>query len=217
MLKSVIFDMDGVIVDSHPVHMRVWRKFLSSIGKSVTDAELEFVRDGRKKEDILRHFLGDLPDSMTEEYGRQKDLLLKKEIQRIKMIAGVRKLLNALNRAAIPMAVASCGSNGRVHTLLALLRLREYFAAVVTAGDVPTGKPDPAIFRKAAEQMNVKPAESLVFEDSVSGVRAATAAGMKCVGIADCHRAKALIAAGADYVLPNFTQASLAQIHRLFA
>jgi beta-phosphoglucomutase-like phosphatase (HAD superfamily) len=79
------------------------------------------------------------------------------------------------------------------------------------------GKPDPTIFRKAAEHLNVPPAGSLVFEDSVSGVRAATAAGMKCVGIADTVHADALMNAGATFVLPNFSCASLTHMHALFA
>jgi HAD superfamily hydrolase (TIGR01509 family) len=216
MLKGVIFDMDGVIVDSHPVHMRSWKKFLLSMGKRVADAELEFVREGRKKEEILRHFLGDLTDDQIQVYGYQKDLLFREEAQTINTIAGVRQLLGELNRAAIPVAVASCGSSGRVHHILDLLRLREYFATVVTGDDVTIGKPDPAIFNKAAEQLQVRPAESLVFEDCVSGVQAALAVGMKCLGIADGPRANTLLRAGADYVLPNFVGASLSQIQKLF-
>src|SRR5689334_1087951 len=59
MLKGVIFDMDGVLIDSHPIHKRAWRKFFETLELTVSDRELDFVLDGRKKEDILRHFLGD--------------------------------------------------------------------------------------------------------------------------------------------------------------
>jgi HAD superfamily hydrolase (TIGR01509 family) len=217
MLKSVIFDMDGVIVNSHPIHIRAWRQCLSAAGKYVSDAELEIVRDGRRREDILRHFFGDLPAHLLEKYGQQKDLLSRVEMRSIRTMPGIRKLLKEVSRAAIPMAVASCGSSTRVHETLKFLRLRDYFATVVTAGDVTVGKPDPRIFCRAAEQMNVAAPDSLVFEDSVSGVRAATAAGMKCVGIADNHHAGALRNAGASFVLPNFICASLTQMHELFA
>src|SRR5690348_12832487 len=109
MLKSVVFDLDGVIVDSHPAHMRSWKRFLVSVGKSVTEAELEFVRDGRKKEDILRHFLGDIDQDQIRAYGREKDLLFKEEINSVSTVAGVRDLLNELSGAGLPMAVASSG------------------------------------------------------------------------------------------------------------
>lgn len=217
MLKSVIFDMDGVIVDSHVLHMRAWRQFLFSMGKPVTDADLEIVRDGRKREDILRHFLGDLPEDELRIYGDQKELLFRAGPEGLNTIPGVRQLLNELSCAAIRMAVASSGSSERVHYVLDRLRLSDHFAAVVTGDEVAVGKPDPAIFRKAAEWLQVRPTESLVFEDSVSGVRAASAAGMKCVGIADGHRANALLQVGADHVLPNFVAVSVSQMQKLFA
>ncbi len=217
MLKGIIFDMDGVVVDSHPSHVKVWREFLRSMGKSVTDAELEFVRDGRKKEEILRYFFGDLTDDEVRVYGQEKERLFAGEVQSLKTIPGVHELLDELHRAAIPVALASNGSAGRIYRILDVLRLRAYFAAVVTANDVALGKPHPAIFHKAAEKLQVRPFESVVFEDSVSGVRAAKAAGMKCLGIADPHRAKALRRAGADRVFANFTNTSLSRIQKVLA
>ena len=217
MLKGIIFDMDGVVVDSHPSHLKVWREFLCSAGKSVTDAELEFVRDGRKKEEILRYFFGGLTDDEVRAYGQEKERLFAGEVQSLKTIPGVQELLIELHGAAVPVALASNGSAGRVHRILDVLRLRVYFAAVVTANDVALGKPDPEIFHKAAEKLQVQPFESVVFEDSVSGVRAAKAAGMKCLGIADSLHAKALRRAGADYVFPNFTNTSLSGIQKVLA
>ena len=216
MLKSVIFDLDGVIVDSHPAHMRAWKRFLVSVGKSPTEAELEFVRDGRKKEAILRHFLGDLDKDQIRAYGREKDLLFKEEAGSVSTVAGIRDLLNQLNRAGLPMAVASSGSSERVHYVLDLLSLGDYFATVVAGDEVANGKPDPAIFSKAAEKLQVSPDDSLAFEDSVSGVRAARAAGMRCLGIATPHRAQSLLEAGAQAVLPDFVGTSVSQIRKLF-
>ena len=216
MLKSVIFDLDGVIVDSHPAHMRAWKRFLVSVGKSPTEAELEFVRDGRTKEDILRHFLGDLDKDQIRAYGREKDLLFKEEAGSVSTVAGIRDLLNQLNRAGLPMAVASSGSSERVHYVLDLLGLGDYFATVVAGDEVANGKPDPAIFSKAAEKLQVSPDDSLAFEDSVSGVRAARAAGMKCLGIATPPRSQSLLEAGAHGVVSDFLGTSLSQIRKLF-
>src|ERR1700758_3891223 len=77
MIRGVVFDMDGVLIDSHPVHRSAWRKFLTSIGRRTTDTELEFILDGRKREEILRYFLGDLPPEQIEEYGIRKDKMLR--------------------------------------------------------------------------------------------------------------------------------------------
>jgi beta-phosphoglucomutase len=217
MLTNVIFDMDGVIVDSHEAHIRTWKKLLLSLGKSVSDADLGFVRQGRKRQEILRFFLGELPDDRIQAHCHLKDLFFRNEMQGIKMIPGALELLEDLKRALVPVALATCGGSSRVHHLLFQLRIREYFDVVVTGDEVTLGKPDPEIFHKAAGQMHVHPAESIVFEDSVSGIQGAKAAGMKCVGIADRHLAPALMQAGADYVLPNFSGLSWIGIQKLFA
>jgi HAD superfamily hydrolase (TIGR01509 family) len=196
--------------------MRAWNKFLLSVGKSVTEAELEFVRDGRKKEDILRHFLGDLDGHELHAYSHKKDLFFNEEVNGVNTVAGVGELLNELNRAGVPTAVASSGSSERVHHIVDLLGLRKYFAAVVTGDEVTKGKPDPAIFCKAAEKLGVAPSDALAFEDSVSGVLAARAAGMKCLGIATPPRAQSLVEAGAQDVLVDFVGTSVSQIRQLF-
>lgn len=216
MLKGVIFDMDGVVVDSHPSHIKVWKTFLWSVGRQVTDVELEFVRDGRRKEDILRYFLGDLTDDQIRTYGQEKERLFTSEVLNLRTVAGVEGLLRELDRAGIPTALASNGSAARVHHILDALKLRACFAAVVTGNEVKSGKPHPEIFQKAAQRLSISPFESLVFEDSIAGVCAAKAAGMLCLGIAEHHRAQELRQAGADDVFPNFTRTSLHQLQEVF-
>jgi HAD superfamily hydrolase (TIGR01509 family) len=133
------------------------------------------------------------------------------------MIEGLGQLLNQLNRAGIPAAVASSGSFWRVRHTLDLLQLGHHFAALVTGDEFKAGKSESGIFQNAAQQMQVRSEESLVFEDSVSGVRSASAIGMKCLGIADCCRAKALLDAGAKRVYANFVDTSLDALQKFFA
>src|SRR5205085_4582238 len=123
MLKGVIFDMDGVLINSHPIHKRAWSKFFESLNLEVSDAELDFVLDGRKKEDILRHFLGDLPDSHIKEYGHRKEMLFREEALAIETVDGALEFLEELSRAGIAFAVASCGSKSRVHYILRQLNI----------------------------------------------------------------------------------------------
>jgi beta-phosphoglucomutase len=217
MLMAAIFDMDGVIADSHGAHLRTWKRLLLSLDKPVSDADLEFVREGRKKHEILRHFLGDLKNEQLQALGRMKDLLFQNEIESVKPIVGSQRVLEDLKCAGVPTALASCGGTKRVHDLLSHLRLSSYFRAVVTGDEVAIGKPHPEIFHRAAQRLRAHPAESVVFEDSICGVQAAKAAGMKCVGIADRGHAAPLLQAGADSVLPDFSGVSWINVQKLLA
>jgi beta-phosphoglucomutase len=217
MLKGVIFDMDGVIVDSHPIHIKAWKRFFASVWINPADDELEIVREGRKKEEILQHFLSGLTEDQIRQYAQEKDRLYRDEAADLMMIEGVEQLLSKLHQAGIPAAVASSGSSWRVRHTLDLLHLGDRFSTVVAGDEFKAGKSDSAIFQKTAQQMQVRFEESLVFEDSVSGVRSASAIGMKCLGIADCCRAEALLNAGAKHVYPNFVDTQLSELQNLFA
>jgi len=217
MLRAVIFDMDGVLADSHSSHTAAWRKLLLLHGKQMTDSHVELVRAGRKREELLRWFLGDLSSEQIRACGQEKDAFLQEEMGNLTAISGVRELLCELSRGAVPMAVASCGGRQRVHQTLELLQVNQYFQIVVTGEDVTRGKPDPEIYCKVAAQLGVQPAESLVFEDSVSGVLAATVVGMKTVGIADPCHVQSLRQAGAVDVVPDFVGMSFGQVRHFFS
>lgn len=216
MCKGVIFDMDGVLIDSHPVHKKAWAQFLASVNRPVSDEELDYVLDGRKREEILRHFLGDLPEEQVREYGQRKDEIFGKSSSELKTIPGVEQFLAMLESAGLPMAVATSASFARARGTLHELGILPHFSALVTGNDVVNGKPDPEIFLRAAERLDLPARNLLVVEDAVSGVRAAKSAGMKCLGIASDSREVKLRAAGADHVVPDCRKLSLQQVQRLF-
>jgi HAD superfamily hydrolase (TIGR01509 family) len=216
MCKGVIFDMDGVLIDSHPVHRKVWAEFLASLHRPVSDKELDFVLDGRKREEILRHFLGDLPEEQIREYGRRKDEIYRESSRDLQTIRGVEAFLGTLESAGIPMAVATSASLARARDTLAILGILPQFRAMVTGNDVAKGKPDPEIFVRAARLLEREPHNLLVVEDAVSGVKAAKAAGMKCLGIAAEGRRRKLRDAGADRVVPDYRELSLREVQQLF-
>jgi beta-phosphoglucomutase len=217
LIKGIVFDFDGVVVDSHPVHLRTWKKFLDSMGHSATELELQFVLEGRKREDILRFFLGELDPEQLAQYGRQKEQLFRDDASDVQTIAGLKDFLEDLRRAEVPLGIASSGSKSRVEFLLDHLDLNSYFQVVVTADDVIHGKPDPAVFLKAAEKLEVSPHELVAFEDAVSGVKAAIGAGLTCVGIARRDRAPVLLDAGACQVIEDFRLFSHSKLLTLLA
>jgi HAD superfamily hydrolase (TIGR01509 family) len=204
MVSAVIFDMDGVLVDSHCIHKQAWRRLMQSLGHPVTDQQLEFVLDGRKRDDILQFFLGELSEFDLREYGLKKDKLFAECASELQLVDGVREFIAALANAGVLLAVGSSASRPRAERILEQFGLTRCFSAIVTGNDVTTGKPDPAVFTMACQRLRGDPATSLVVEDAVSGVKGARAAGMKCMGIADGERAQLLYEAGAHYVVPNF-------------
>jgi HAD superfamily hydrolase (TIGR01509 family) len=216
MLEGIVFDMDGVLIDSHPVHRAAWRKFLSSLGRQVDDRGLDFIMEGRRRDEILRHFLGDLPVEVVAEYGRIKDRFFQEKFDSIALIPGIMAFLSHLKTKGIPAAVATSASANRTRATLCRLNLEHLFVAVVTGDDVPVGKPNPAIYQLVAQRMALPLETLLVLEDAPSGVEAAIAAGMRCIGVGTNGRTDALIRAGAEHVIPNFLGLSVRKIFTLW-
>jgi beta-phosphoglucomutase len=216
MLGGVIFDFDGVIVNSHPLHIAAWKALLLSKSKHVNDADLSFVSEGAKRAEILRHFLGELTPEQIASYGAEKDKLFRARARELQLISGFADFLDQLNSAGLPCAVATSGSRSRVEHTLAAFNLRNRFRAVVTGDEVERGKPDPALFLLTAQALQIDPSRILVFEDAIAGVLAAKSSGMKCVGIAGNGRESLLKQAGADRVMNDFAGISFDDLSRLF-
>jgi len=216
LLRGIVFDMDGVVIDSHPAHRRAWQKFLHTVGREVTDAELDFVLDGRRRDDILCYFLGELNPAQIAQYGALKDEMLQQLGEDLRPLPGIIEFLQSLSDAGIRIALATSAGRRRTRGTLEELGLAHYFEAVVTGDEVGKGKPDPAIYRLTAERLDETPESLLVVEDAVSGVKSARAAGMRCLGVASPQRAEALRDAGADPIISDFRSISLARLRASF-
>jgi len=215
-IRGMVFDMDGVIIDSHPAHRTAWKQFLQSVDRDVAETELDFILDGRKRDEILRYFLGDLSSEQITEYGDRKNQMLKDMDDQIQPVVGVVEFLCSLRQAGVRVALATSAGLGRAHSTLEGLGLSQYFDTIVTGDDVLSGKPDPSIYRLAAQRMRQAVQNLVAVEDAVAGVEAATTAGMRCIGIAPPSRAGALRAAGADPVVPHFGALSFAKLQEYF-
>ncbi|HEX5434212.1 MAG TPA: HAD family phosphatase [Candidatus Angelobacter sp.] len=216
MLRAVIFDLDGVVVDSHPTHKQAWRECLHLLGCKASELELEYVAEGHTRADILRHFLGDLTAEQVQQHGAFKDRLFRTMAVDLKPVRGLHGFLRQIENSGVPVGLASSGGRARVEDTLQQLKLQRFFQVVVTGEDVSRSKPDPAIFHLAAHGLHVTPEEILVCEDAVCGVEAAKAARMKCLAIATDGRNLRLEKAGADMVARDFTQVQLEELRILF-
>jgi beta-phosphoglucomutase len=203
-LQAFVFDMDGVLINSHSAHRKAWREFLRGEGVDVSDGELAFILEGRTRSEILRRFLGDLTVGELQQYGCRKDDFFRSMEHQIEPIPGVLRLLEILMRQGMSLAVATSASEIRTFATIERLGLGGCFDAVVTASDVEQGKPDPAVYRLACERLEVSPMSAVAFDDARAGVQAAKSAGMRCIGVASNGLCEQLLLAGAEAVVPSF-------------
>jgi beta-phosphoglucomutase len=181
---AMIFDMDGVIVDSNPAHREAWARFNLQYGLETTEA-MHLRMYGRRNDQIVRDYFGEaLSDEEVAARGRAKEALYREMIaDRIEsmLVPGLRAFLDRY--AAIPKAVASNAEPENIDFLLDKAGLRPYFRAVVDGHQVSNPKPHPDVYLLAASKLGVSPARCVVFEDSPSGALAGAAAGMTVIGI----------------------------------
>jgi len=210
MLKAVIFDLDGVIADSHPIHEVAWKSLLAEAGLNPDSINVDFLYAGHPRREILGHYLGPLSDSEIRHWGRRKDELYELAARNLQAKPRIPEALSRLRDAGIPCALATSAGRKRTLESLQVLGVSEYFSIVITGDDVRSPKPAPDIFLLAAQKLNVKPRDAVVVEDSVAGVQAAVAGGMKCVGYTSEERAAELSRAGADVVVTELPKDAVA-------
>jgi beta-phosphoglucomutase len=216
MARGLIFDLDGVIFDSHPVHRKAWRGLLQKAGRQTSDDELDFIMDGATREELLHHFLGPLSPKEIASYARLKEAMFQNEEHHLQMIGGLEAFLDLVEIARLPKVVATSASRSRARRILEQHKLTARFAAVITGDDVRKGKSDPAIFLRSAEELGLRAADVLVFEDAVPAIRSVKSIGMKCIGVAAGTRRIQLLEAGADRVISDFGQLHLPDVMQLF-
>jgi HAD superfamily hydrolase (TIGR01509 family) len=195
-LELVIFDCDGVLVDSEPIANRILTEMLNDLGLDIAFEETLRTFVGRSMSaclQLIEERLGrPVPDDFVETYNVRSFAAFERELR---PVPGIHEILG---RIRIPVCVASSASHEKMRTTLGVTRLLAYFEGrMFSATEVGRGKPDPALFLHAAERMRVAPRAAAVVEDTVVGVQAARAAGMTIFGYARTSEGPSLAAAGA--------------------
>ena len=198
-MRAVLWDLDGVLVDSAPFHFQAWRELFGSLGREFSEADFRRTF-GLRNDAILRDLLGDLPEAEVERLGARKEALFRRAaLGNIVPLPGALALLRLLRERGFKLALVSSTPHGNIDLILGSLGLEGAFDAIVGEEDVTRGKPDPEGFLLAAKRLGVPPAECVVIEDAPAGVEAAKRGGMRCVGISRGRSREAL--AEADLVV----------------
>ncbi len=185
--KAVIFDMDGVLVDSEPLHVSIETAMIKELNiplKKELYSKFAGTTSMSLWKTLIEEFhLDKNPKELSAESDRRfVDELLNTE--QIQLFEGAREVLINLNKKGIPIALASSSSRMVVDAVIDRFNIRQYFNAVITGSDIQNSKPHPEIFLLAAKKLKVAPSDCIVIEDSPNGVKAAQLAGINCIGFA---------------------------------
>lgn len=200
---AVLFDCDGVLVDSEKLMSVVFAGMLTEIGLPYTPSDTIRTFMGRSMVSCMQIVEQQLGRAAPDDFLQQLDVRAYAAFERdLEAVPGVEALLDLLDVHGVPYAVASSGSHDKMQTTLGITGLLPRVAGRITsATEVAHGKPSPDVFLLAAERLDVPPEECLVIEDSLLGIQAARAAAMRVIGYAAMTDADAMRAAGATHVV----------------
>ena len=190
---GIIFDWDGVIIDSHDQHELSWKKLADENNKELPN---NFFKEtfGMRNEFIIPNYfadwIGDEGEDKIKNLADRKEEIYRRIIidSGINPLPGVNKLLESLKDKNIPCSIGSSTPTKNIETVIELIGLSNHFNAITAAEDVSKGKPDPEVFLKAAEKINIDPDNCIVIEDAHVGIDAGLAANMNVVAVATTHQ-----------------------------
>ena len=190
MVKAVLWDLDGTLVDSADFHWQAWRDTCAAEGAPITYEQ--FVQSfGNRNDRILRSWLGDQiePDRMTR-LSEAKEAQFRELVRAhgISPLPGVREWLTRLADQGWRHAIATSAPRANLETLIDAMEMRPLFGAGIAAEDVTHGKPDPEVFLIAAGRLFAAPQHAVVVEDAPAGIDAGRRAGMRTIGVSQMHK-----------------------------
>ncbi|MEA2096454.1 MAG: HAD family hydrolase [Candidatus Cloacimonadota bacterium] len=217
-IKAVIFDMDGVIIDSEPLYFQIQEELFNNLGFIVSKQEYDtFIGAGMQlmwEKLCSKH---NLPFTIKQLIIMNNDLIYKtfKNSNSLQATEGFNSFLTSIKEMGIKTAVASSTSKKIINVILSRLGIIHEFDVIISSEEVLQGKPEPVIFLEAATRLNVDPKKCIVIEDSTNGVKAAARAGMKCIGFSNKNSGEQNLSL-ANIVVDNFANIDLNKINLLF-
>lgn len=217
--RAVVFDMDGLIIDSEPLWREAEKEIFGSIGVILTD-EMCASTMGLRIDEVVAHWYRRFPwegPAKEEVATRVVDRVISLVRQKGAALPGVHTALQNCRAVGLRTALASSSARRIIMAALDRLGLIDEFEVIRSAQDEPAGKPDPAIYLSAAAALRVRPNECLALEDSLNGVLAAKAAGMTCIAIPAASLAYPVGGPGADLTLASLEEISPQVLEELAA
>jgi HAD superfamily hydrolase (TIGR01509 family) len=209
MLKALLFDLDGTIANTDPIHFQTWQDVLRPYGLEFDRPFYDDNFSGRLNQAIIQDLLPQLSSSENDELAAFKEAQFRQRAKALNPTPGLLDLLNWTEKQALKRAVVTNAPRENVQFMLETLGLEATFPIVILAEELPVGKPDPLPYQASLSRLGVLAGEAIAFEDSPSGIRSAVAAGIATVGIASTQRPEELYGLGATWVVDDFSDARL--------
>jgi HAD superfamily hydrolase (TIGR01509 family) len=210
-IEAIIFDMDGVIIDSEPIHLEIVKEITREHSLKISDAELQSYVGSSTLEmwaDLVQRYGVDAAAESLANLTKDRITAHYKSIDSLPDVSGVKDLIKKSEQTVRKLALASSSSMEHINIVLDKLKLDSYFTRRVSGADLARSKPDPMIFMKASELLETSPSSCLVIEDSYNGVTAAKAAGMTCIGYKNEHSGNQDLSR-ADLIIDDFSRFNL--------
>lgn len=214
-LFGVLFDVDGVLVDSYEAHLKTWQICCRRIGRECSEAEF-LAGFGRTSREFIRETWVDPPsDAEIKAFDEMKEAMFREVIAtEFPAMPGARDLIVALADAGIPMAIGSSAPPDNVRVVVDQLQANDLIRTVITGADVVIGKPHPDVFLQGARGIGVSPSRCIVLEDAPVGIQAGLSAGAKCVGVVSRGRTPEQLSM-AQYLVSDLTELSPELLRRI--
>jgi len=217
MVNTVIFDMDGVIVDTEPVHRLAYYRHFDELGISVTE-QMYATFTGNSTKNVYEKIRAayEIHTGVPQLVARKRSIFYEmfEKAEAIEMIEGVHKLIQDLHEGGFQLLLASSSARQTIEKVFDRFGLHTYFAHITSGEEFVRSKPDPAIFLHAWELSKAAKSECIVIEDSTNGIAAAKAAGLYCVGY-ESTNTKLQDLSKADIVVGHFDELSPVRISQL--
>lgn len=209
MLTAILFDLDGTLVNTDPLHYQTWQDVLRNYGLEIDQAFYNARISGRLNPVIIQDLLPHLSVEEGIQLADYKEARFREIGSNLAPLAGLPDVLAWSKRHNLKQAVVTNAPRKNVDFVLKVLELTDIFDAVVLAEEVTAGKPDPASYKFVLSQLGISKEAAIAFEDSPSGIEAAVAAGIYTIGVASTHNPQHLLEAGAAIAISDFQDSQL--------
>jgi HAD superfamily hydrolase (TIGR01509 family) len=206
MLTALLFDLDGTIVNTDPIHFLAWQKMLSRYDMDIDEAFYKSRISGGLNPQILADILPQLSQQQAKDFAEEKEAMFRQMASKLEPVAGLNEVISWCQQYDIKLALVTNAPRENTYFVLKILGLEDTFELIVLAEDEAAAKPDPTPYRVALQRLGVEIEQAIALEDSPAGIRSATGAGLRTIGIASTHSPQSLINMGSFMAISDFTE-----------